>query len=227
MQWISTRIIQSKALTPNILQILLQPNEYIPYYPGQYLKLRTTQETLYFSIANAPSSHHQYELHIRHDPQKTSSENFIQFLKNHQEVEIQLPFGQADISHLDKSKPIIFIAGGIGFTPIKAIIEDLIVQKDSRIFECYWGAREVIDLYWKKPLEAYQLTHPNFTHLSLPTGKESFQLLEQVFSHHPTDLSHFQFLISGTFDMVFQFRDRLISHGISKNSIFSDAFEFE
>ena len=47
----------------------------------------------------------------------------------------------------DSSKPIVMVASGTGFAPIKAIAEYALEKKISRPITLYWGARLKRDLY--------------------------------------------------------------------------------
>ena len=47
----------------------------------------------------------------------------------------------------ESSKPVIFLASGTGFAPIKSIIELMIEQGSGRAISLYWGCRKKSDLY--------------------------------------------------------------------------------
>jgi CDP-4-dehydro-6-deoxyglucose reductase len=47
----------------------------------------------------------------------------------------------------DSDKPIILLASGTGFAPIKALVEQLIHTKSERPVALYWGGRRPADLY--------------------------------------------------------------------------------
>lgn len=221
------KVLQVTPLTNTIIQVILQPDEYIDYQAGQYLSLLTDQNSNYFSIANAPLGAKVYELHIRHEKNHSSSQELLNYLKEHGDIEIELPFGKSHIGFLDESRPIIFIAGGTGFAPIKAVIEQLLFTDDARQFECYWSAKLQSDLYWQSKLLSWSEQVKTFKHLELFEGKNSVNLLDSVIARHQIKLANHQFLLSGPFEMVYIYRDKLLSLGILPMNIFSDAFEFE
>ncbi len=221
------RISEITPLTNTIVKLNLNPQKYLPYEAGQYLQMRTGEHLAYFSIANAPLGSKLYELHIRHEQQHKSSQALLSYIQEHGEVEINLPKGQCHVGNFFSKRPIIFIAGGTGFAPIKAIIEYLLYTDDSRQFECYWMAKIPSDLYWQQQLKAWQLQVPSFKYLALHAGISAQTVLQEIFDRHGLGLKNFQFMVSGAFDMVYSIRDQLLAWGIEKQYIFSDAFEFE
>ena len=226
MTWNHAEIIKIVPFTNTIIQVYLKTKHYIPYQAGQYLELRAGVESNFFSIANAPLGQDFYELHIRHD-KSISSQNLLKHIENHQSIEIRLPFGQTDFAHLKPQRPILFVAGGTGFAPIKAIIEKLLFQDDPRLFELYWGAQDMSDLYWQSHLKEWQHDVKTFSYLSLSTGQKSYNMFDELLARHQDTLKDKQVLISGAFEMVYKGRDLLLAQGMKKDFIYSDAFDFE
>lgn len=220
-------IEQVNPLTDSILQIILNPIEYIDYHAGQYLQIISGNDALSYSIANAPLGSRKYELHIRHSRDNRSHERLLAEMKQEGAVNIRLPLGVCDLTHLDPKKPILFIAGGTGFAPIKAMIEQLLAEGEPRSFELFWGARTQSDLYLDEKV-AYWQTHVRyFEYFSLLSDTNPTTLAAMVNSRHPNDLHHWQIVISGPFDMVYHTRDQLLAKGALIENIFSDAFQFE
>lgn len=214
-------------LTDSILQLVLIPKDYIPYEAGQYLQILTGDETLSYSIANAPLGSHKYELHLRHHPNNPAINSLLKEIKDFGEVTIQLPLGECHINRLELKKPILFIAGGTGFAPIKSMIEQLLVSHQRPHFELYWGARSQSDLYMDERVQSWQSHVQNFQYFSLLSEESKETLSSLVLSRHNSDLNQWQTIISGPFDMVYAMRDMLMQNGAESNNLFSDAFSFE
>ena len=214
-------------LTDSILQLILKPDEYIDYQAGQYLQIISGDDAFSYSIANAPLGSHKYELHIRHSRDNAYNQRLLAEIKQKGRVAIRVPLGECDLSRLDPCKPILFIAGGAGFAPIKAMIEQLLADGEPRNFELFWGARSQSDLYMDDKVAQWRnhVSHFNyFTHLS-ELSKQT--LASKVLDRHPHDLDAWQVVISGPFDMVYSTRDVLVAGGVSPMNLFSDAFSFE
>lgn len=220
------KIERISPLTDSIIEVVLLPNEYIEYTAGQYLQIQCNDSFLSFSIANAPLGSHHYELHIRHDAQNLYHQSLFSMIKQQGGLNIRLPFGECHSACLS-DEPIIFIAGGTGFAPIKAMIEQLLGNGDQRPFELYWGARSQSDLYMDEKVKQWQAHVRHFRYVSfLPSTRSKAKLVHQVIEHHPEGLQSYQFIIAGAFDMVFSVRDALLLAGAKSEQLYSDAFNF-
>lgn len=214
-------------LTDSILQLMLTPNEYIDYQAGQYLQIISDNDASSYSIANAPLGSHKYELHIRHNRDNPLNQRLLDEIKRRGAVSIRLPLGECDVSHLHPDKPILFIAGGTGFAPIKAMIEQLLAKGAPRAFELFWGARSQSDLYMDEKVSHWQTHVRHFKYFSLLSNTSKVTLATKVLNRHKDDLGDWQIVISGPFDMVYDTRDQLRAHGALAENLFSDAFSFE
>lgn len=224
---IKARIDNIRPLTDSVLQVFLTPETYVDYQAGQYLQIIFQDEALSYSIANAPLGSQKYELHIRHNAKNPVNQALLAEIKNKGYLEIRLPMGTCRLNDLSREKSLIFIAGGTGFAPIKAMIEQLLTDSDPRNFELYWIARSQSDLYLDAMVDAWQSHVKTFRYFSLLSGNRQDKLMDLLKSRHQGDFQHKEVVISGPFDMVYRLRDNLVNQGISKQAIFSDAFSFE
>lgn len=214
-------------LTDNILKLILIPEHYIHYEAGQYLQIIIGDERISYSIANAPLGAHKYELHIRHQGNPYDQPLFNE-IKEQGIVTISLPYGDCHINKLQSDLPIIFLAAGTGFAPVKAMIEQLMATTDQRGFELYWGARSQSDLYMDEQVKQWQTHVANFNYFSLvPVSGSKKTLASMLINQHRSDLANYQIVLAGPFDMVYSTRDRLCAKGVMADRLYSDAFSFE
>ncbi|KTD58214.1 NAD(P)H-flavin reductase [Legionella sainthelensi] len=224
---IKAQVEDISPLTDSIMSLILAPERYVDYQAGQYLQIVFDQDAFSYSIANAPLGSHKYELHIRHSLENPYTQRLFAHIKEHGFVNIRLPFGVCSIEHLDAQRPIIFIAGGTGFAPVKAMIEQLLATSDTRPFELFWGARLQSDLYLDEKVSSWNIHVSRFNYFSSVSDDNSKPLASLVLDRHPRDLNQWQIVISGPFDMVYSTRDALVNKGVSPEHLFSDAFSFE
>lgn len=222
---IQAQVEEITALTDNILQLILAPHHFVNYQAGQYLQIIHGEEAFSYSIANAPLGSHKYELHIRHSPDKPQNQPFLAEIKRSGRVNIRLPLGSCDLSHLHPDKPILFIAGGTGFAPIKAMIEQLLADGRLRPFDLFWGARSQSDLYMHDKISLWQKQVPHFHYFSQVSDANKVTLASMALSRHAKHINDWQIVISGPFDMVYSTRDQLLAEGVLAENLFSDAFE--
>ncbi|MDO8396515.1 MAG: FAD-binding oxidoreductase [Bradyrhizobium sp.] len=114
---------------------------------GQYLKvLMPDGDSRNFSMANPPHQNDGVELHIRHVPGGLFSEQMLPGLAAGSRLRVELPFGDFYLRSASEL-PVVLLASGTGFAPIKSIVENAIRQGSTRPMSLYWGARTGDDIY--------------------------------------------------------------------------------
>jgi len=227
MQITLARVLEKRLLTHQLTKLILAPRPYIPYLAGQYLQLvRAESSNPYsYSIANAPTAAQTYELHIRHGIENTGNQQLIASINLGSELTLELPFGECTLEALDPQLPILFIAGGTGFAPIKAMLEQLQLNNSSQITTLIWRAKNQQELYLDSLVKDWLYKRPNF-HYIPQLERDS---IKNILASHPThpQLSAWQIVLAGPFDMVYNIRDELINAGVAKTRLHSDAFAYE
>lgn len=232
-------VIQVIPLTRTILQVFLELPEPLSYQAGQYLKVVMNDgQQIPLSIANAPLGGRRLELHIRHTPENPSSVQLLSSIQQQGILNIVAPFGQCTVVTLKSEYPVIFMARGSGFAPIKAIIEQLLATGFEQPIHLYWGFRNMGDQYldelpqtWTHHLENFQYTpvlcpdelHPSCSQSILAWNGRFGDLMDVIITDY-VDLSPFQILAAGPFDMILKARDQFMRHGLKVENMYSDAF---
>jgi NAD(P)H-flavin reductase/ferredoxin len=130
-----------------ILQLRFPAGAKAKFKAGQYLSVKLEDGSFrHFSMANAPHLNDGAELHIRHVPGGRFSQHVAEGLAEGDLLEVSIPFGDFYLRE-EHDTPIVLLASGTGFAPIKSIVEDAIKRKLSRSMVLYWGARRLEDLY--------------------------------------------------------------------------------
>jgi len=145
---ISARVYRLTRPAPDvaILQLRFPASIRAQFRAGQYLRvIMPDGDSRNFSMANPPQQSDGAELHIRHVPGGRFSETVLASLRANDTLNVEIPFGEFFLR--DGVQPIILLATGTGFAPIKAIVEDMIKRGIRRPATLYWGARSEVDLY--------------------------------------------------------------------------------
>jgi CDP-4-dehydro-6-deoxyglucose reductase, E3 len=133
-----------------VLRLQLPANQNLQYRAGQYVEFILRDGTRRsYSMANAPSqlgSPPSIELHLRHMPGGKFTEHVFSAMKEKDILRMEGPFGSFFLRE-ESNKPIVFLASGTGFAPIKAIIQHMQDKGITRDAVLYWGARRKSDLY--------------------------------------------------------------------------------
>ena len=143
-------LLERKSEDVMRLQLQLPANERLDYHAGQYLDfILPGAVRRSYSMANAASAAGQpgvLELHVRHLPGGQFTDHVFGAMKEKEILRIEAPFGSFYLRE-NSSKPIVLLASGTGFAPIKAIIEHMQQKNITRPATLYWGGRRPQDLY--------------------------------------------------------------------------------
>ncbi|WP_343722542.1 CDP-6-deoxy-delta-3,4-glucoseen reductase [Herbaspirillum seropedicae] len=154
--------LEKKADDVIVLSLQLPANDRLQYKAGQYVEflLRDGKRRSY-SMATAPHKDEHMSLHIRHLPGGLFTDQVFTTLKERDILRIEGPLGTFFLRE-DSDKPIILLASGTGFAPIKAIVEQLEHAGSKRPVTLYWGGRRPQDLYMDALCQQWEQTLPNF-----------------------------------------------------------------
>ncbi len=130
-----------------LLGLKLPANERLQFLAGQYLEfLLKDGSRRSFSMANAPHDDELLQLHMRHVQGGNFTDHVFGKMKERDILRFEGPQGTFFLRE-DSAKPIVFVASGTGFAPIKAIIEHALKKEIARPMTLYWGGRRPRDLY--------------------------------------------------------------------------------
>lgn len=145
-----------------VLGLSLPANERLQFLAGQYLEiiLRDGKRRA-FSMANAPESDDHIELHVR-NLRGAFTEYVFTKMKEKDILRFEGPLGTFFLRE-DSDKPIVFIASGTGFAPIKSILLHAFHSGSQRQMVLYWGGRRPKDIYMMDLCRQWQAEHANFS----------------------------------------------------------------
>ena len=235
-----TRVMTITRAAPDValLQMQLPANDPLRYHAGQYVEfiLRDGARRSY-SMANAPHTQTDkpcIELHVRHMPGGKFTEHVFGAMKEKEILRLEGPFGSFFLRE-DSDKPIVLLASGTGFAPIKAILEHMEFKAITRPTVLYWGCRSRADLYLHDWAVQAAQRLPNLRYvpvLSEPTPQDGWSG-RTGFVHHAVmqdlpDLSGHQVYACGAPVMVESAqRDFVAQCGLPEEEFYADSFTSE
>lgn len=146
-----------------VAHLKLPANERLQFLAGQYIDiLMKGGVRRSYSMANPPHDDTHLQLHVRRTPGGAFSRYVFEEMKERAIIRFEGPLGGFYLRE-DSDKPMILVAGGTGFAPIKAVIEHAFHKGVDRQMVLYWGARSLADLYLPELPVKWQQEHGNFT----------------------------------------------------------------
>jgi CDP-4-dehydro-6-deoxyglucose reductase, E3 len=142
-----------------VLYLKLPANERLQFLAGQYLEfLLRDGSRRSFSMGNAPHDDELIQLHVRHVAGGQFTDHVFGKMKERDILRFEGPLGTFFLRE-DSEKPIVFVASGTGFAPIKSIIEHALHKGISRPMTLYWGGRRPKDLYMDDLAKSWPITY--------------------------------------------------------------------
>ena len=235
-----TRVTSIAKPAPDvaILQMQLPANDRLQYHAGQYVEfiLRDGARRSY-SMANAPHTQVDQpgiELHLRHLPGGLFTDHVFGAMKEKEILRMEGPFGSFFLRE-GSAKPMILLASGTGFAPIKAIIEHLQHTGSQRSAVLYWGCRSRQDLYMHDWAVQMAKALPTLTYipvLSEPRAGDRWSgrtgLVHQAVMHdHPNLLQHQVYACGAPIMVESAQRDFVMKCGLPDDEFYADSFTSE
>jgi CDP-4-dehydro-6-deoxyglucose reductase len=232
-----TRVREKTLLCDDVVQLYLSlpSTQIFEFRPGQYINilLKNGKERS-FSIANTPAQAKQQglELHIRIVADGYYSPQVKESVQPKDILRIQGPFGTYFLRK-DEELPIIMVAGGTGYAPIKGLIEDAIESKSSLPITLYWGARTKADLYLNEQAEHWADNIEGFKYIPVLSeateadnwaGRTGF--VHDAIAQDFPDASGHSVYASGPPVMVDALKEVFDSNGLDAEFFYSDAFDY-
>lgn len=231
------RVTTLEKVSPDVMIVRLQlpANDTLRFHAGQYIEfiLRDGARRSY-SMANAPHNGPGVELHIRHMPGGKFTDHVFTAMKEKEILRVEGPFGSFFLRE-DSAKPMVLLASGTGFAPIKALIEHLQFKGSQREAVLYWGGRRPADLYMDAWMRERLATMPNLKYVpvisnALPEdnwkGRTGF--VHKAVMEDIPDLSGHQVYACGAPIVVDSARDEYTARcGLPPEEFFADAFTTE
>jgi len=232
------RIARLTPLAPDVLQVMLQlpAVERLPFHAGQYLDvLLEGGKRRSFSIACPPHDAGLLELHVR----RVQGGGFTQRLFGASDsalgpgalLRIEGPMGQ--FSYRPGTAPLIMVAGGTGFAPLKSMLRHVLETGIRRDIHLYWGARHAADVYEEQRVLGWTRSHGQLEFTAVLSEATLAEAAHQrtgwvhdaVLADHP-DLSAFEVYAAGPPAMIEAMRTSFPRHGLASQRLYFDSFDY-
>lgn len=230
------RVQKLEKVAPDVmvLEVKLPASEQFRFRAGQYVDfLLPGGRRRSFSIANAPHAADHLEFHVRLVEGGFFTGQVFNTMKLKDILRFEGPLGSFFLRE-ESDKPIILLAGGTGFAPIKGLVEHALQAGIDRPMTLYWGSRDRAGLYQQDLATSWENQRPGFKFIpvlsdSPPedgwTGRTGL-VHAAVMADHP-DLSGHEVYACGAPVMIDAARQDFITRcRLPEEAFFADSFTF-
>jgi CDP-4-dehydro-6-deoxyglucose reductase, E3 len=228
------RIQKMERLADDVMALYLKlpANERLQFLAGQYLEfLLRDGSRRSFSLANPPHDDELLQLHVRHVPGGHFTDHVFGKMKERDILRFEGPHGTFFLRE-ESDKPIVLVASGTGFAPIKAVIEHALAEEVRRPMTLYWGGRRPKDLYLNQLPVKWAAEHAGFRYVpvisdALPedawSGRTGF--VHRAVMEDLPDLSGHQVYACGVPVMVDSAKQDFMARcGLPEDEFYADSF---
>jgi CDP-4-dehydro-6-deoxyglucose reductase len=214
-------------LADDIIALHIQLDDEFAYKAGQYVTLRADEShpPRAYSITNAPAldsnkpDNNIIECHLKITEGGTVSTHIAANLKTGDKLEVHGPHGENTFDTDDK-RPLLLIAGGLGITPMKAILETALNSNHSNHIYLYWGTNTTAEQYIAPHFVALDRKYYNFhfhSAVQTPVTTPVFKVFEKT--------EHMRIHLAGPPSLIKAALPTLIEKGADRKDIYFDPFE--
>lgn len=230
------RVQEMTLLAPDVMRIRLRlpASERFQFLAGQYVDILLKDGgRRSFSLAHAPHADECLELHVRRVPGGRFTTHVFETMRARDILRLEGPHGAFYLRE-DSAKPVILLAGGTGFAPIKSLVEHAFRQESDRPMTLYWGARDRAGLYLDDLAAGWAGSHDGFGYvpvLSEPAASDAWRgrtgLVHRAVMADFPDLSGHQVYACGAPAMIEAARNDLMGAcNLKVEDFFADSFSF-
>ena len=226
-------VAEIRLHTPDIYHLALDLPEGhgVQYAPGQYLNICLPGgEHRSFSMSS-PQQGNRVTLQIRKIAGGRFTEQMLARTQPGDVLDVELPQGSF-YYHAKDYQPMVFVATGTGFAPIKAILESLLDDEDCPPIHFYWGMRSEADLYLLDEIAAWAGRLYEFTFVPVLSrasdnwsGRRGY--VQDAIAEDFGDLSEHSLYLCGSPSMIQEAKALLALSGAALDKIYSDSFVFQ
>jgi len=218
-------LIERKPEAAGVESLIFQPQEPLTWKAGQFLHYvlhhRPTDERgsdRWFTVSAAPSEGHVMITTRWTDEKGSSFKEALKALKVGEQIEVSDVDGDFIVE--DPTQEFVFIAGGIGVTPFRAILKQADHDGQQLRVTLLYGNRDA-DIPYRAELEALAQKNPNLkiNYILAPERIDETSIKKFV-----PDLSKPIFYVSGPEPMVESLGTTLKEMGVPEAHIKQDYF---
>lgn len=213
-------------LASNIYDFVFSLDQKFIFLPGQYMEWTLGQKKVddrgnrrYFTLASAPTEGN-LRIGVRVSDPSSSFKQELVNMKNGDKIVAGSLSGDFVLPK-DPGRKFVFIAGGIGITPFRSIIKNMVDNQEKRNIVLFYSVKNTQDaVYMDVFMQAQSLGLRTLVNVSTQSGP----ITKEIITSKVADFKQRLFYLSGPPGMVDAFEKTLSEMGLEKSRIKTDFF---
>lgn len=193
------------------LHILAPRSQRLRFLGGQSIQLGVDGVTGRYPIASCPCEDRHIEVQIPRLASDAFAERVFAALHANDTVEVEGPYGEFVLDE-DSPRPVIFLAFGAGFAPIKSLIQHAMSLELAESMDLHWLADQA-GHYQDNLCRAWADALDNFNYVPHESTDDQDAVLRKLALDYP-DLHRFDVYAAGTATQLELARMHLVREGM-------------
>jgi len=222
VQQLSAKVKSVEVFNPQMaaLHILAPRSQRLRFLGGQSIRVSIGGVSGRYAIASCPCEDRHIEVQIPRRPSDAFAEVMFTRLKANDTVELEGPFGEVVLDE-DSPRPVIFLAFGAGFAPIKSLIQHAMSLELAESMDLHWLADEA-GHYQDNLCRAWADALDNFSYVPHAPSADLNATLKSIAVDYP-DLHRFDVYAAGTAAQLERAREHFVREGMHGSRWFANA----
>jgi CDP-4-dehydro-6-deoxyglucose reductase len=212
VQALTAKVKSVEVFNPQMaaLHILAPRSQRLRYLGGQSIEVAAGGARGRYAIASCPCEDRHIEVQVPRRPGDAFAEALFSVLKAGDAVEVQGPFGEFVLDE-ESPRPVIFLAFGAGFAPIKSLIQHAMSLELAESMDLHWLA-DASGHYQDNLCRAWADALDNFSYVPHALADDVDAQLQAIARDYP-DLQRFDVYAAGSRAQLERARAHFASEG--------------
>ena len=229
LQSIAAQVKAVRPLTEDMRLVHLQTprSDRLRFLAGQSVSLTLASgAAAALAVASCPCDDRNLEFHVERRAGDAFCESVFNELGSGDMVRVDGPRGEFVLDE-ESNRPLIFVAWGSGFAPVKSLIEHAMALDAAEAVRLYWIAAGATGHYLNNLCRSWADALDNFRYIPLtadgspPQGGPVQDLLARLLQEN-TDLADYDVYIAGPAPLANEAQRRLLEHKLPRSRLFVD-----
>ena len=224
VQQLTAKVKSVEVFNPHMaaLHILAPRSQRLRYLGGQSVDVSINGVRGRYAIASCPCEDRHIEIHVPRRPGDAFAEAVFQQINLNDTVNLEGPYGEFVLDE-DSPRPVIFLAFGAGFAPIKSLIQHAMSLELAESMDLHWLADEA-GHYQDNLCRAWTDALDNFNYVPHAQSDTPDGVLAAIMMDYP-DLHRFDVYAAGTAAQLEQARVQCVRQGLPDIRWFAGAID--
>ncbi len=223
-QQLVAKVKSVEVFNPRVaaLHLLTPRSQRLRFLAGQSVRLSVNGASAQYAIASCPCEDRHIEIQILRSAGDAFAEALFSNLTAHDRVDVQGPYGEFVLEDAS-TRPVIFVAFGTGFAPIKSLIQHAMSLDLAESMELHWLADQA-GHYQDNLCRSWADALDNFSYIPHAYTSAVETVVAGIVAGYP-DLRRFDVYAAGTREQL-QIAGRLfLGHGLPEQQWRSGAMD--